>query len=150
MAANHLPMRGLYDGILSGVGDRISHACETTLVDQIYDHLHIMYTLEVCISGIVTSLNQSLETSLHQSTYSATQNCLLTEQIGLGLLGEGGLDGACTQSAQSLGVSQAQRPGLAVRVLLDGNDDRDATASGVLTGTSALFPGFEKLARRRS
>ena len=64
---------------------------------------------------------------------AAHEDVLLTEQIGLGLFGESGLDGACAQGAQSLGVSQAQRPGLAIRILLDSHDDRDATASGVLT-----------------
>ncbi len=64
---------------------------------------------------------------------AAHEDVLLTEQIGFGLLLEGGLDGAGAQGAQSLGIRQAQRPGLAVRILLDGDDDRHATAGGVLT-----------------
>ena len=44
--------------VLSSVGDGISHSCETRLIDQIYDQLHLVDTLEVCVSRIVTSLNQ--------------------------------------------------------------------------------------------
>ena len=60
-------------------------------------------------------------------------SAVLAEQIGLGLLGESGLDGACAQGAQSLGVSQGDVPSVAARILFDSHDDRDATAVGVLT-----------------
>ena len=52
--------------ILSSIGDGISHSCKTRLVDQIYDQLHLMDTLKISISRIISSLNQSLETCLHQ------------------------------------------------------------------------------------
>ncbi len=77
--------------VLSSVGDGVSHACETGLVDQVNDQLHLMDALEVSVSRIVASLNQSLETSLHQSANAAAENCLLAEEVGLGLGTEGGL-----------------------------------------------------------
>ena len=42
--------------LLSCVGDGISHTGETGLIDQVNDQFHLMDTLEVCISGIITSL----------------------------------------------------------------------------------------------
>ncbi len=93
--------------VLSRVGDGVSHACETGLVDQINDQLHLVDALEVCISRIIASLNQSLETSLHQSAYAAAQNCLLTEQIGLGLGTEGGLQNTCASAADRQCVCQS-------------------------------------------
>ena len=92
-----------------------------------------MEHLEVGDLRLVASLGQHVEAQIAQVVDATHEHVLLTEQIGLGLLGEGGLDGACTQSAQSLGVSQAQRPGLAIRILLHSHNDRDATAGGVLT-----------------
>ena len=42
-----------------------------------------MYTLEVCISWIVTSFNKCIETSLHKSCNTTTKNSLLTEEVSL-------------------------------------------------------------------
>ena len=92
-----------------------------------------MEHLEVGDLRLVASLGQHIEAHIAQVVDATHEHVLLTEQIGFGLLGEGGLDGACAQSAQSLGVSQAQRPGLAIRILLHSHNDRNATAGGVLT-----------------
>ena len=35
--------------VFSGVGNRISHACETGLIDQVNNQLHLMDALEVCV-----------------------------------------------------------------------------------------------------
>ena len=92
-----------------------------------------MDTLEVCISGIVTSLNQSLETSLHQSTYAATQNCLLTEQIGLGLGSECGLQNACSFAADTQCISQCQILSLTGCILLYSDQTGNTLTSLILT-----------------
>ena len=92
-----------------------------------------MADLEVGDFRLVAGVGEDLEAHFNKLVHAAHEHILLAEQIGLGLLGEGGLDGACAQSAQSLGVSQAQRPGLAIRILLHSHDDRNATAGGVLT-----------------
>ena len=77
-----------------------------------------MDTLEVSVSRVVTSLNQSLETSLHQSAYAAAQNCLLTEQVCLSLGSECGLQDTCSCSADSQAVCQCILQSLASRILL--------------------------------
>ena len=92
-----------------------------------------MANLEVGDLRLVTGVGEDFEAHFNELVHATHQHILLAEQIGLGLLGEGGLDGACTQRAQSLGVSQAQRPGLAIRILLHSHNDRDAAAGGVLT-----------------
>ena len=92
-----------------------------------------MEHLEVGNLRLVAGLGQHVEAEVAQVVDAAHEDVLLTEQIGLGLLGEGGLDGACTQSAQSLGVSQGDVPSVVTWILLNGHDDRDATAGGVLT-----------------
>ena len=75
--------------VLCCVGDGISHSLETGLIDQVYDQFHLMDTLEICISRIISCLAQCLEASLHQSAYTAAQNCLLAEQVCLSLGAEG-------------------------------------------------------------
>ena len=77
--------------VFSGVGNRISHACETGLIDQVNNQFHFMNALEVCVSRIIASFYQSFETSLHQCAYAAAQNCLLAEQVCLCLGTEGSL-----------------------------------------------------------
>ena len=92
-----------------------------------------MADLEVGDFRLVAGVGEDLEAHFNKLVHAAHEHILLAEQIGLGLLGEGGLDGACTQSAQSLGVSQGDVPSVAARILLHGHDDRNATAVGVLT-----------------
>ena len=71
--------------VLGCVGDGVSHSGESRLIDQVYDQFHLMDTLEVCVSWVVSSLAQSLKSSLHQGAYTAAENCLLTEQVCFGL-----------------------------------------------------------------
>src|SRR5690606_18832535 len=75
---------------LSGVRNRVTHVVQATLVEQVYDQLQLVHTLEVSNLWLVASVNQGLETGLNQSRNATTKNCLLTEQVSLGLLSEGG------------------------------------------------------------
>ena len=88
--------------VLSCVGDGVTHSCETTLIDQIYDQLHLMDALEVSISRIIACLTKSLEACLHQCAYTAAKNCLLTEEVCLCLGTEGCLKNTCSCAADSL------------------------------------------------
>ena len=92
-----------------------------------------MDTLEVCISGIVTSLNQCLETSLHQSTYATAQNSLFTKQIGLGLGSESGLQNTCSCATDTQCISQCQILGLTGCILFYCDQTRNTLTCLVLT-----------------
>ncbi len=74
---------------------------EAALVDQVNDQLHLVAGLKVCHLGLVASLNQRIEACVDQLADTAAQNCLLAEQVGLSLLLEGGLQDACTASADA-------------------------------------------------
>jgi hypothetical protein len=65
--------------------------------------------LEVRHLGLVAGLDERLEPGLHQRGEAAAQHGLLAEQVGLGLLGEGGLDDAGAGAADGVGVRQRQR-----------------------------------------
>jgi hypothetical protein len=84
------------------------------------------------LSSCSTGLGEGLEAVLHELRDAAAENSLLAEQVGLGLFGERGLDAAGAQAADGLGVRPGEIPGGAGRVLLDGDDDGNATAGLVL------------------
>ena len=92
-----------------------------------------MDALEVCISGIVTSLNQCLETSLHQSTYTTAQNSLFTKQIRLGLSSESSLQNTCSCAADTQCISQCQILSLTGCILLYGDQTGNTLTCLVLT-----------------
>ena len=92
-----------------------------------------MADLEVGDLRLVAGVGQDFEAHLDELVHATHEHVLLAEEIGLGLFLEGGLDGTGAQSTEGLGVGQGQSPTIATRILLDGHDDRDATASGVLT-----------------
>jgi hypothetical protein len=63
---------------------------------------------------------------------AAAQHGLLAEEVGLGLVLEARLDDAAARAADALGVGEREVAGLAGRVLVDGDEARDARALGVL------------------
>ena len=65
-----------------------------------------MHTLKVCVLGSVSCFHQCLKSRFHQGAHAAAQNCLLTEQVGLCLYFEGGLQNTGSCSAQRLRVCQ--------------------------------------------
>src|SRR6478609_3355401 len=118
---------------LGGVGDRPALLGDAAFVHQVDDQLQLVEALEVRDLGLVAGLGEDLE-AVHDELRGATaEHGLLTEQVGLGLLGERGLDAAGAQAADGLGVRQGQRPGVARLVLLHGDEDGDAAAVDVLT-----------------
>ena len=68
---------------------------------------------------------------LDQLADAAAQHRLLAEQVGFGLLGEGGLDDARAGAADALGIGQRQLLGLAGGVLVYRQQARGAAALGV-------------------
>src|SRR5690349_16225895 len=117
---------------LGGVGDRPALLGDAALVHQVDDELELVEALEVGDLGLVAGLGQDLEAVLHELGGAAAEHGLLTEQVGLGLLGEGGPDAAGTQAADGLGVGEREVPGLAGLVLLHRDQDRHAAAVDVL------------------
>src|SRR5699024_4499506 len=118
--------------VLGGVGDRPALLGDAALVHEVDDELELVQHLEVGDLGLVARLGEGLEAGLDQVAHAAAEHRLLTEQVGLGLLGEGGLDDAGAGAADALGVGEGQVPGRAARVLLDGDDVRDAAAGDEL------------------
>jgi hypothetical protein len=118
--------------VLRRVRHRPALLGDPALVHQIDDQLELVQALEVRDLGLVTRVDQGLEACLDECGRAAAEHRLLTEQVGLGLLGEGRADPSGAQGTQCLGVGQGQRPGPSGGVLLDGDDDRDAAPGDVL------------------
>ncbi len=118
---------------LGGLGDGPAHLLQAALVHEVHDQLQLVQALEVGDLRLVTGLGQRLEARLHQCGDTTGEHGLLTEQVGLGLLGEGGLDDTGAGAADALGVRQGQREGVAGGVLLHGHETGHTTPLLVLT-----------------
>ena len=87
-----------------------------------------MQNLEVCDFGLVASFGEDLEAVLDELRGGAAEDCLLAEQVGLGLFGEGGLDDACAGCAEALCVRQRQCECFAGCILLNCDQGGNAAA----------------------
>ena len=96
--------------VLGGVGDRPALLGDAALVHEVDDELELVQALEVGDLGLVAGLDQRLEAGLDQLRGTAAEHRLLAEQVGLGLLGEGGLDAAGAQAADRLARRTARAP----------------------------------------
>ena len=72
-----------------------------------------MEALEVGRLGLVPRADQRLVPGLDQGGQATAQHDLLTEQVGLGLLGEGGVEDPGPGGANGVGVGQGQVVGFA-------------------------------------
>ena len=122
---------------LGGVGDGVVHGSHAALVDEVDDELHLMDALEVGVLGLVTGLHQGLKAAAHQIHNTAAENCLLAEQVGLGLIVHGGLHDAGAGAADTGDVGQGNVIGLAGGILLHGNQAGHALACHIL-GTNRV------------
>ena len=95
-----------------------------------------MDALKVCHLGSIACFYQSVETGLHQLGHAAAENCLLTEQVGLGLFTEGGLQNACTACADTACICQSIILGLAGSVLIYSDQRGNAFAFHILAADS--------------
>ena len=111
--------------IVEGMEDGEAHDHgEAALVDQVNDQLHLVAGLKVGHLGLVAGLHQRIEAGVDQLGNTAAQHGLLAEQIGLGLLLEGGLQNACTACADAGSISQCDILGLTGVVLLHAHGGR--------------------------
>ena len=79
---------------LSCFADREAHAGDTGLVHEIDDQFELVEAFEIGHFWCIARLGQCLETGLDKVRDTTAQNGLFTEQIGLGLFLEVGLDDA--------------------------------------------------------
>ena len=91
-----------------------------------------MAGLEVGHLRLVTSLHQGLEAGVDQLAHAAAQDSLLTEQVGLSLLLEGGLQNTGAAGADAGGIGQGHILGLAGEVLLHADQAGHALALQIL------------------
>ncbi len=80
----------------------------------------------------IARLYQGFEAGFHQLHATPAQHGLLTEQVGLGLILEGGLDDARAAAADAAGVGQCHVLGLTGGILKHGHQVRDTPALGKL------------------
>src|SRR5690606_33006536 len=126
--------------VLGIVGDRVVHVGDAALVHQVDDQLELVQALEVRHFRRIAGFHQRLEAGLDQLHRATTEHCLLTEQVGFGLVLEGGLNDAGAAAADATGIGQGNVPGLARGILEDGDQVRDAAALDEL--------GAHRVARR--
>src|SRR3546814_8403840 len=83
----HLRLHGRVDdpraagevAVLGGVGDGVPHAGDALLVHEVDDELQLVEALEVGRLGLVASLDEGLEASLHEGGEAAAEHHLLAE-----------------------------------------------------------------------
>jgi len=118
--------------VLRGLGDREAHAADPGLIDHVDDQLKLVQNLEIGHLGLVSSLDQRLESGLNKCCGTTTENGLLAEEIGLGLFLEGGLEDAAACAADALGPGEGGLFGIAALVLVDGDEGGDTLSFLVL------------------
>ncbi len=119
--------------VLGRVGDREAHALQALLVHQVDDQLELVQALEVGHLGVVARLDERLEAGLDERRGAAAEHGLLAEQVGLGLL----VEASCRRRRRGCRRCPWRRPAraslaCAARVLVDGDERRDAGALEVL------------------
>ena len=77
-----------------------------------------MADLEVGELGLIAGLAEDLEAGLDEGGDAAAEDSLLAEEVGLGLLGEGGLQDSSAGGADALGVAKREGEGCAAGILL--------------------------------
>ena len=104
------------------------HALDPTFPDQVGDQLQLVQALVVGDLGLVAGLDERFEAELDQLGDAAAEHCLLAEEVGLGLLGEGRLDHAGARRTERGAVGKRHLAGVPARVLGDRDDGRRAVA----------------------
>ena len=117
--------------VLGRVGDGVPHAGDALLVHEVDDELELVEALEVGRLGLVAGVDQGLEAGLDERGETAAQHDLLAEEVGLGLLVEGGVEDPGPGGAEGVGVGEGQVVGLARGVLGHRDQRRDPAALGV-------------------
>ena len=94
---------------LGGVGDRLAHAGDAALFDQVGDQLQFADAFEVGDLGRDPARDQRLEPGDQQFRDRAPHHRLLVEQVGLGLLGEARRDQPGAGAADRAAIGEGDR-----------------------------------------
>jgi hypothetical protein len=78
--------------ILGRVRNAPPHLGNAAFIHQVDNQLELVQALEVGDLWLIASLRERLKTRCNQCCNTTTEHRLLTEQVGLGLFGEGRLD----------------------------------------------------------
>jgi len=119
--------------ILGCFRDREAHAADTRFIDHVDDEFELMENFEVCHLGLIPRLDKRLESRLDQGCSATAEDGLLTEEIGFGLLFEGGLEDTPTGTADAFRPGESGLFGRAALVLVNGDEGRDTLALLILT-----------------
>src|SRR3954469_13605452 len=125
--------------IFGVVRDRVVHGADAALVHEIDDQLQLVQALEIRHLRRVPRPHQRVEAGLHQLDAAAAEHRLLAEEVGLGLLLEGGLDYARLAAADGRRVGKREVARLLRAVAVHGDQHRHAAAAGV--GRAHGVPG---------
>ncbi len=90
---------------------RVAHAGDALLVHEVDDELELVEALEVGRLRLVAGLDERLEAGLDERGQAPAEHDLLAEEVGLGLLGERGLEDAGAGRAEGVGVGEGERRG---------------------------------------
>src|SRR6266511_3465201 len=114
--------------VLGGVGDRVVHALDAALPDQVDDQLQLVQALVIGHLGLVARFDERLEPEADQLRDAAAQDRLLAEEVGLRLLGERRLDHPRARGADTGAVGERELARVAARILRDRDHRRRAVA----------------------
>ena len=78
--------------VFGSIANIISHFAQSAGVDKINNQLEFVETLKVSHLWLVTGFNERVKSGFDECSGSATENGLLTEEIGFGFLTEGRFD----------------------------------------------------------
>ena len=96
----------------------MAHPLDAVLVHEVDDQLELVQALEVGEARVIPGLDERLEAGLDELSGTATEDGLLAEEVGLGLVLEGGLDDPRAAAADPAGVGQHLVAGRAGRILV--------------------------------
>src|SRR4029077_1867771 len=136
----HLVLHALVDdawpageiAVLGRLADEPVHLGEPALVQQVDDELQLMQALVIGDLRLIAGLDERLEPLHHELGRPAAEHRLLAKEIGLGLLGEGGLDHPAARAADAVRVGEGACVRLAGAILRHRQQARDAAALLVL------------------
>ena len=113
-----------------GVGDDVPHELESALDDEVVDELGLVEDLEVGHLRRVSRVGQGLESLPDQCGESSAEDGLLAEEVGVGLVVEGGLEDAGAGGSESLREGQRDLLRVSGDVLVDADEGGDSESLG--------------------
>ena len=126
--------------VFGGVGDGIAHVRHAALVDQIDDQLDLVKALEIGHLRRVAGLGQGLISCLNERHHSAAEHHLLTEEIGLALFLERGLDHPSAPAANGRCIGQPDLLSVARGILVHRQQAWHAAAAQVFRAHRVARP----------